>query len=202
MGGQYHALTALPTGKTQYPLYRRLGGAWAALNGVENLTLTRIWSPDHPASSELLYRLCCSGVLVGMILTGENHSTERKACDSATWTGLGLKRGICSRRPVTTQLTTWAMVQPTTFSRLSWDWTWASATRGELWHNFSDFAFEYSYLMFSIQQLLGSNLDPETRCHNCSFAWSLLVVPYLTPWSLPHHWSSLHSLLYADSIFE
>ena len=27
VGGQRHALTALPPGKTQYPLYRRLGGA-------------------------------------------------------------------------------------------------------------------------------------------------------------------------------
>jgi hypothetical protein len=26
MGGQHHALAALPPGKTRYPLYRRLGG--------------------------------------------------------------------------------------------------------------------------------------------------------------------------------
>jgi hypothetical protein len=51
---------------------------------MENLTVTMIRFPDHTASSELLYQLCYPGVLVGMVLTGENHGTGRKACDTAT----------------------------------------------------------------------------------------------------------------------
>ena len=48
---------SLPLGKNWYPLYRRLGGpVWT---GVENLAPTGIRSPDHPAHSQSLYRLCC-----------------------------------------------------------------------------------------------------------------------------------------------
>jgi len=56
VGGQRHAPAALPLEKTQYPLYRKLGGpqVWV---GTENLTPTRIPSPDHPAHSESLYQL-------------------------------------------------------------------------------------------------------------------------------------------------
>jgi hypothetical protein len=90
-----------------------------------------IWFPDHTASSELLCWLCYPGVLVGMVWTGENHGTGRKACDSATWTYLGLNWGVCSQRPATDELTTWAMVQPNTFSGLTWDWTWSSAARDQ-----------------------------------------------------------------------
>jgi hypothetical protein len=57
---QRHAPTALPTGKTRYPLYRRLGGppepVWA---GAENLASTGIRSPDRATRSEWLYRLLC-----------------------------------------------------------------------------------------------------------------------------------------------
>jgi len=48
----------LPTGKTPYPLYRKLDGPqgrfWA---GPENLALTGVHSPDRPAHRESLYRL-------------------------------------------------------------------------------------------------------------------------------------------------
>jgi hypothetical protein len=55
VGGQRHAPVALPPGKTQYPLYRRLGGpVWT---GAENLAHTGIRSPDRPDRSTLLYRL-------------------------------------------------------------------------------------------------------------------------------------------------
>jgi hypothetical protein len=37
VGGQHHAPTALPPGKTWYPLYRRLGGPGPVYTGVENL---------------------------------------------------------------------------------------------------------------------------------------------------------------------
>jgi hypothetical protein len=51
---------SLPPGKTRYPLYRRLGGSqgWSG-TGVENLApSTRLRSPDRPARSQSLYRLC------------------------------------------------------------------------------------------------------------------------------------------------
>jgi hypothetical protein len=37
VGGQHHAPTALPPGKTRYPLYRRLGG----IKAVSRLRLIR-----------------------------------------------------------------------------------------------------------------------------------------------------------------
>ena len=37
VGGQRHAPAALPPGKTQYPLYRRLGGSQSLWAGAENL---------------------------------------------------------------------------------------------------------------------------------------------------------------------
>jgi hypothetical protein len=58
VGGQRHALTALPPGMTRYPLYRRLGRpqGWSAR--VLKISLpTGIRSPDRPARSESLYRL-------------------------------------------------------------------------------------------------------------------------------------------------
>jgi hypothetical protein len=36
VGGQRHAPTALPPGKTRFPLYRRLGGLRAGLDGAQN----------------------------------------------------------------------------------------------------------------------------------------------------------------------
>ena len=55
VGGQRHTPAALPPGRTQYVLYRRLG--------AENLAPTGIRSPDRPARSESLYRLSYVGHL-------------------------------------------------------------------------------------------------------------------------------------------
>jgi hypothetical protein len=57
MGDQRHAPAGLPPGKTQYPLYKRLGGSQAQSGRLRNLTHTDIRSPDLPARGELLYRL-------------------------------------------------------------------------------------------------------------------------------------------------
>jgi len=38
VGGQRHAPAALPPGKTQYPLYRRLGGPQDRSGGVQNIS--------------------------------------------------------------------------------------------------------------------------------------------------------------------
>ena len=59
-GGEWSAARpgrTLPLGKTRYPLYRGLGGPQGQSGWVENLAPTGIWSPDHPACSQLLYRL-------------------------------------------------------------------------------------------------------------------------------------------------
>jgi hypothetical protein len=54
---RHHILATVPPWKTRYPLCRRLGGpqGWSG-QGAENLAPTTIWSPDHPACSESLYR--------------------------------------------------------------------------------------------------------------------------------------------------
>jgi hypothetical protein len=41
VGGQHHTLAALPQGKTQYPLYRRLGGPQGRSGWVQKI------SPPH-----------------------------------------------------------------------------------------------------------------------------------------------------------
>jgi hypothetical protein len=49
---------SLPSGKTRYPLYRRLGGPQGRSGQVRKISPpTGIRSPDRPARSQLLYRL-------------------------------------------------------------------------------------------------------------------------------------------------
>jgi hypothetical protein len=55
VGGQSHAPAALPSGKTQYPMYRRLGGPQSRSGRVRKISpTTGIRSPDRPARSESL----------------------------------------------------------------------------------------------------------------------------------------------------
>ena len=50
---------SVPPGKTRYPLYRRLGGPQGRSGQVRKISLpTGIRSPDRPARSQALYRLC------------------------------------------------------------------------------------------------------------------------------------------------
>ena len=68
VGGQRHAVAALPPGKTRYPLYRRLGGPQGRSGQVQKiLPPTGIRSPDCPARSELLYRMRYRGLLSVMV---------------------------------------------------------------------------------------------------------------------------------------
>ena len=56
VGGQRHAPAALLPGKTQYPLYRRLGGPQGRSVRVRKISPpTGIRSPGRPARSESLY---------------------------------------------------------------------------------------------------------------------------------------------------
>ena len=57
MGNQRHAPAALHPEKNQYPLYRRLGGFRAGLDGCGKSRPTGTRSPDRPACSESLYQL-------------------------------------------------------------------------------------------------------------------------------------------------
>ena len=58
MGGQRHAPEALPSAKTRYPLYRRLGGPQGWYGRVRKISPpTGIRSSDRPARSQSLYRL-------------------------------------------------------------------------------------------------------------------------------------------------
>ena len=45
MGGQHHAPAALPTGKTQYPLYRRLGRPQGRSGQVQKISPTPGFDP-------------------------------------------------------------------------------------------------------------------------------------------------------------
>ena len=55
---QRHAPAALTSGKTRYPLYRRLGGPQGRSGRVRKISPpTGIRSPDRPARSESLYWL-------------------------------------------------------------------------------------------------------------------------------------------------
>ena len=65
VGGQRHAPAAVPPGKTQYPLHRRLGEPQGGSGRVLKISpSTGIRSPDRPARSELLYRLSYPGPFV------------------------------------------------------------------------------------------------------------------------------------------
>jgi hypothetical protein len=58
VGRQRDALSALPLGKTRYPLYMRLDGPQSRYGQVRNISPpTGIRSPDRAARSESLYRL-------------------------------------------------------------------------------------------------------------------------------------------------
>jgi hypothetical protein len=62
VGGHRHAPAALPPGKTQYPLHRRLGGPQGRSRKVLKISPPiGIRSPDRPARSESLYRLSYPG---------------------------------------------------------------------------------------------------------------------------------------------
>src|SRR5215472_14194103 len=68
MGGQRHAVAALPPGKTRYPLCRRLGGPQGRSGRVrKNLAPTGIRSPDRPAHSQSLYRLSYRSPVFGAV---------------------------------------------------------------------------------------------------------------------------------------
>jgi hypothetical protein len=58
VGCYHYALAASPQGMTWYPLYGRLDRPLHQSGCVEKLASTRIWSPDRPAYSKLLYWLC------------------------------------------------------------------------------------------------------------------------------------------------
>ena len=77
VGGQRHAPTALPPGKTRYPSYRASGQVWT---GAENLAHTGIRSPDCPARSESLYRLRYPGPRVwpGQLKNDEAYAKKKK----------------------------------------------------------------------------------------------------------------------------
>ena len=60
VGGQRHAPAVLSPGKTRYPLYRRLGGPRAGLEGYGKPPPTGIRSPDVQTTETELPRIGCS----------------------------------------------------------------------------------------------------------------------------------------------
>ena len=57
-GSASHPGRSLPLGKTQYPLYRKLGGPQGRFGQVQKISPpTGIRSPDRPAPSQSLHRL-------------------------------------------------------------------------------------------------------------------------------------------------
>ena len=62
VGGQHHAMAALPLGKNPVPIIQEAGCAPGLVwTGAENLAPTVIRSPDRPVRSESLYRLSYHG---------------------------------------------------------------------------------------------------------------------------------------------
>jgi hypothetical protein len=62
VGGQGHDPAAFTPGKDPVPNVQEAGWAPGPVwKGAENLALTGIRSPDRPARSESLYRLCYPG---------------------------------------------------------------------------------------------------------------------------------------------
>jgi len=57
LGGQSHAPAALPPGKIQYPLYRRLGGTQGRAGRVQKISLPPGFDPRtvQPLSSRYTY---------------------------------------------------------------------------------------------------------------------------------------------------
>jgi len=102
VGGQRHAPSALPTEKTWYPLYRRLGGPQGRCGRVRKISPpTEIRSPDRSALSESLYRLSCPGSHVGIQLIG-----------LYCFTNLTHNSGICLNGSSFRERTLKATVQP------------------------------------------------------------------------------------------
>ena len=91
VGGQRHAPTALPPGKTRYTLYRRLGGLQGRSGRLWKLSPppTGIRSPDRPARSELLYRLSYPGPKFKLNFIENNNFvktvTQQVAALSPNW---------------------------------------------------------------------------------------------------------------------
>ena len=74
MGGQHHAVVALPPAINRCPLYRKLGGPQGRRSeriGGKKSAPTGIRSPDRPVRSESLYRISYPGPTD--ICTGPNH---------------------------------------------------------------------------------------------------------------------------------
>jgi hypothetical protein len=80
VGGQRNAPTALPSGKTRYPLYRRLGGTQGRSGHVRKISPpTGIRSSDRPARSESLYRLRYPGFQVVLVQGFSNNYNGPRA---------------------------------------------------------------------------------------------------------------------------
>ena len=77
VGGQHHAPTALPPGKTRYPLYSRLGGPQGRSGRVRKISpSTGIRSPDRPAPSESPYRLSYRSPECSLCIQGISDETR------------------------------------------------------------------------------------------------------------------------------
>jgi len=68
VSGQRRAPTVLPSWKTRYQLYGRLGGTQGAVwTGAEKLVATEFRSPERPTHTESLYRLSYRGPRIMII---------------------------------------------------------------------------------------------------------------------------------------
>ena len=67
MRGQRHASGALPPRKTQYPLYRRLGGPQGRFGQVQKISSTLGFDLDRPAHSESPDRLSYPGLIANIL---------------------------------------------------------------------------------------------------------------------------------------
>jgi hypothetical protein len=82
MGDQRHAPAVLPSGKTRYPMCRRLDGPQGRSGRVQKISPpTGIRSPDRPARSDSLYRLSYSGRLdIILVINGGEWLWNATSC--------------------------------------------------------------------------------------------------------------------------
>jgi hypothetical protein len=75
MGGQRHAPAALPPGKTQYPLYRRLGGPQSRSGRVRKISPPQGFDP-RTDTVKISNKIPQNSVFKRMAFIGYTHSTN------------------------------------------------------------------------------------------------------------------------------
>jgi hypothetical protein len=75
VGGQHHTPTALPLGRTRYPLYRRLGGPQSRCGQVRKISPSPGFDPRTVQPVASRYTDCAIPAPPNTSVTGHKHGT-------------------------------------------------------------------------------------------------------------------------------